>query len=73
VENFKYLGVTLNEDNKTYFILRKFFKNKNLPKELKLRLKNTIIDKTLTYPLGGGGGDLSPPPNSYCIVILMVL
>jgi len=26
----------------------KFFKNKNI-KDLKLRLKNTIIDKTLTY------------------------
>jgi len=63
VENFKYLGVILNEDNnnqidlqeriknanKTYFILQKFFKNKNIPKKLKLRLENTIIDKTLTY------------------------
>ena len=27
----------------------KFFKNKNTPKKLKLRLKNTTIDKTLTY------------------------
>ena len=26
-----------------------FFKNKNISKKLKLRLKNTIIDKTLTY------------------------
>jgi hypothetical protein len=25
-----------------------FFKNKNISKKLKLRLKNTIIDKTLT-------------------------
>jgi len=25
-----------------------FFRNKNIPKKLKLRLKNTIIDKTLT-------------------------
>jgi len=63
VENFKYLGATLYEDNnnqidlqeriknanKTYFILQKFFKNKNIPKKLKLRLKNTITDKTLTY------------------------
>jgi hypothetical protein len=62
VENFKYLGVILNEDNnnqtdlqerinnanKTYFMLQKFFKNKNIPRKLKLRLKNTI-DKTLTY------------------------
>jgi hypothetical protein len=65
VENFKYLGVILNEDNnnqiglqerkktanKTYSMIQKFFKNKNLSKELKLRLKNTIIDKTLTYAL----------------------
>ena len=35
--------------NKTYFRLQKFFKNKNIPKKLKLRLKNPIIDKTLTY------------------------
>ena len=27
------------------------FKNKNVSKKLKLRLKNTIIDKTLTYAL----------------------
>ena len=63
VENFKYLGVILNEDdsnqidlqeriknaNKTYFMLQKFFKNKNISKQLKLRLKNTIIDKMLKY------------------------
>ena len=62
-ENFKYLGVTPNEDNnhhtdlqgriknanKTYIIFQTFFRNKNLSKKLKLRLKNTIIDKTLTY------------------------
>jgi hypothetical protein len=30
-------------------MLQKFFKNKNISKRLKLRLKNTIIDKTLTY------------------------
>ena len=35
--------------NKTYFILQKFFRNKNISKNLKLRLRNTIIDKTLTY------------------------
>ena len=65
VENFKYLGVRLNEDNnhrthlqeriknanKTYFMLQKFFKNKNISKKLKLVLKHTIIDKTLTYTL----------------------
>jgi len=63
MENFKYLGVILNEDNnnqihlqerinnanKTYFMLQKFLKNKNISKKLKLRLKNTIIDKTLTH------------------------
>ena len=63
VENFKYLGVILNEhnnnqidlqeriknSNKTYFVLQDFFKNKNISKKLKLRLKNTVIDKTLTY------------------------
>jgi len=63
VQNIKYLGVICNEDNnnqidlqeriknanKTYFMLQKFFKNKNISKKLKLRLKNTIIDKTLTY------------------------
>jgi len=27
---------------------KNFFKNKNIPKKLQLRLKNTIIDKTLT-------------------------
>ena len=26
-----------------------FFRNKNISKKLKLRLKNTIINKTLTY------------------------
>jgi hypothetical protein len=63
VENFKCLGITLNEDNnnqidlqeiiknanKTYFMLQIFFLNKNISKKLKLRLKNTIIDKTLKY------------------------
>jgi hypothetical protein len=63
VDIFKYLGVTLNEDNnkqidlqertknanKIYFVLQKFFENKHISKKLKLWLKNTIIDKTLTY------------------------
>jgi len=35
--------------NTTYFMLQKFFRNKNVSTKLKLRLKNTIIDKTLTY------------------------
>jgi hypothetical protein len=30
-------------------MLQKFFKNKKISKKLKLGLKNTIIDKTLTY------------------------
>ena len=30
-------------------MLQKFFGNKNISKKLKFRLKNTIIDKTLTY------------------------
>ena len=35
----------------TKYILcyKNFFKNKNISKKLKLRLNNTIIDKTLTY------------------------
>ena len=35
--------------NKTYFMLQHLFKNKNMSKKLKLRLNNTIIDKTLTH------------------------
>ena len=56
MENFKYLGVILNEDNsnqidlqeriknanKTYFMLQKFFKNKNISKKLKLRLRTQL-------------------------------
>jgi hypothetical protein len=63
VENFKYLGIIFNEcnnnqtdlqeemknANKTYFMLQKFLKNKNISKKLKLSLNNTVIDKTLTY------------------------
>jgi len=63
VENFKCLGVILNEDNnnqidlrermknanETYFILQKKIKNKNISNKLKLRLKNTITDKILTH------------------------
>jgi hypothetical protein len=30
-------------------MLQKSFKNKNISKKLKLRLKNTATDKTLTY------------------------
>jgi len=62
-DNFKYLGVILNEDNshqidlqerikngkKTYFMVQKLFRYKNVSKKLKFRLKNTTVDKTLTY------------------------
>jgi hypothetical protein len=61
-ENFKHLGVILSENNnhhtysiwknknanKTYFMLQHLKKNKNISKKLKLVLKNTIIDNTLT-------------------------
>ena len=30
-------------------MLQKFFRNKNISKKLKLRLMNTLIDKTLIY------------------------
>jgi len=30
-------------------MLQKIFRNKNISKKLKLKLKNTIINKTLTY------------------------
>ena len=30
-------------------MLQKFFRNKNLSRKLKFRLKNTTIDKVLTY------------------------
>ena len=63
METFKHLGVILNEynnnqtdmqeriknANKIYFMLQKFFKNKNVSQKLKLRLKNTIRDKSLIY------------------------
>jgi len=32
-----------------HFMLQKKCLNKNVSKKLKLRIKNTIIDKTLTY------------------------
>jgi len=63
LENFKYLGVILNEGNsnqtdlqeriknttKTHFMLQTLFNNEDISKKLKLRLKNTITDKMLTY------------------------
>jgi predicted nuclease of restriction endonuclease-like (RecB) superfamily len=35
--------------NKTYFMLQKCFKNRNITQKLKLRLKNTTIERTVTY------------------------
>jgi len=35
--------------NKTYFMVQNILEIKMYLKKLKLRLKNTIIDKTLTY------------------------
>jgi hypothetical protein len=35
--------------NIIYFMLQTFFRNRNVSKKLKLRLKNTKINKTLTY------------------------
>jgi len=35
--------------NETYFMLKRCFRNKNISEKLKLRPRNTIIDKTLTY------------------------
>ena len=64
MENFKYLGVILNEDSNNQIDLQErkkmltkhilyykhfFFLNKNIPNKLQFRLKNTTIDKTLTY------------------------
>jgi len=44
-----YLQERIKNANKTYFMLQKFLEIKLYLKELKLRLKNTAIDKTLTY------------------------
>jgi hypothetical protein len=44
-----YLKERIKNFNKTYFMLQKFFRNKNISKKLELRLKNTIIEKMLTY------------------------
>jgi hypothetical protein len=33
----------------SYFMPQIFFQNKNVPKQLRLRLKSTTIDRTLTY------------------------
>jgi hypothetical protein len=45
----RYISECSTNANKTYFMLQHFFKNKNVSKKIKLILKNTIIDKTLTY------------------------
>jgi hypothetical protein len=45
-----HLQERIKNANKTYFMLQ-FFRNKNKSEKLKLILKNTIIDKMLTYAL----------------------
>ena len=45
------LQLRIKNANKTYLMLQKFFRNKNISEKLKLRLKNTITDKTVTYAL----------------------
>ena len=58
VDNFKYLGVITNENkkefeiqerlkkaNKTYFMLQNILKSKNI----KIRIKNSVINKILNY------------------------
>jgi hypothetical protein len=49
--NFANCYQRIKNANKTYFMLQKFFRSKNISKKLKLILKNTIIDKTLAYAL----------------------
>jgi hypothetical protein len=49
--NQTHLQERIKNANKTYFMLQIIFKNKNTSRKLKLVLKNTIIDKTLTYTL----------------------
>jgi hypothetical protein len=39
----------IKDANKHILCYKKFVENKNISKKPKLRLKNTIIDKTLTY------------------------
>jgi hypothetical protein len=46
-----HLQERIKNTNKTHFMLPIFFRNKNICRKLKLILKNTIIDKMLTYAL----------------------
>ena len=39
-----HLQERIKSANRTYFMLQKFFRNKNVSKKLKLRLKNIIIE-----------------------------
>jgi len=48
INNETDLQERIKNANKTYFMLQTFFKNKDMSKKLKLRLKNITIDKTLT-------------------------
>jgi len=49
-DNNHQIGVQerIKNANKTYWMLQKFFRNKSISKKLKLRLKSTIIDRTVT-------------------------
>jgi hypothetical protein len=63
VDTFKYLGVIINDNNKkdfeiqeriknankAYFMLQNIFKSKNIPKNTKIRIKNSVINKILSY------------------------
>jgi hypothetical protein len=63
VDNLKYLGVMINEinnkdfeiqeriknANKAYFMLQNIFKCKNISKNTKISLKNSVINKILSY------------------------
>jgi CRISPR/Cas system CMR-associated protein Cmr3 (group 5 of RAMP superfamily) len=45
----KHLQERIKNANKTYCKLQQIFRNKIMSNKLKLRLKNTIRDKILTY------------------------
>ena len=49
ITNTKQIYNKIKTANKIYFMLQTFFRNKNISRRLKLRLKNTIMDKSLTY------------------------
>ena len=63
MDNFKYLGGIINENNKkefeiqerlqnankAYFMLQNILKSKNISKNIKIRIKNSVINKILSY------------------------